>query len=117
MRRHSEAAVGDLSELLKVLRALRRGYDKGNANSLPAYADCALVAVASRPEGASMLELRTEFQLSHPRITRTCKALEREGLVHLSPDPADRRRTLVRLTSRGHGIVDDVLSAFRGRHR
>ena len=117
MRRHTEAAVDDLGELLKVLRALRRGYDKGNANALPAYSDCVLVAVAMRPEGVTMLQLRQEFGLSHPRITRTCLALEREGLVHLSPDPEDRRRTLVRVTARGHGVVDDVLSAFRGRRR
>jgi DNA-binding MarR family transcriptional regulator len=117
MRRHTEAAVDDLSDLQKVLRAFRRGYGKDNENALPAYSDSVLVAVASRAEGATMLELRTEFQLSHPRITRTCHALEREGLVQLAPDPADRRRTLVKLTQRGHAVIDDVLSAFRGRRR
>jgi MarR family protein len=117
MRRHTEAAVDELRDVLGILRALRRGFDKGNANALPVYADCVLVALAMHSDGTTMREIREDLHLWHSSVTRACYALEREGLVQLSRDPADRRRTLVKLTQRGHGLIDDVLSAFRGRRR
>lgn len=61
-----------------------------------------------------MRELRADYSLSHSSVTRTCHAMERAGLVQVVRDPSDRRRALVRLTPRGHRVIDEVLAAYRG---
>jgi DNA-binding MarR family transcriptional regulator len=115
MRRSApEATVDDLRALLRVLRAFRQDGQQGNANRLPPYADAVLVSLALHADGRAMRELRAEFKVSHTSIGRTCRALARRGLVRISADPADRRRTLVKLTALGSRVIDGVLAAFRG---
>jgi len=117
MRRSAfDATVDDLRGLLDITLAFRHGY-RGNANRLPVYADTILLAVAVRRDGTTMRELRTEYRLTHSSVTRTCQAMARAGLVRLGPDPADRRRKRIRLTRRGHRIIDDVRNAYRASRR
>lgn len=114
MRRSaSEATVGDLVTLLRIVRAFWPGA-RGNVNRLPIHTYAILLAVARQPEGSTMRELRTAFALSHSSVTRTCLAMARADLVQIGRAPEDRRRKFVRLTQRGHRIIDEVLAAFRG---
>ncbi len=90
MRRSSlEATVADLETVLGILRALRSGH-RANANRLPIH-NAILLAVAKRPEGTTMRELRSELTLSHSSVTRACLAMEGEGLVRISRAHTDRR--------------------------
>ncbi|MDH2413821.1 bifunctional helix-turn-helix transcriptional regulator/GNAT family N-acetyltransferase [Nocardioides sp. CER19] len=50
---------------------------------------------------ATTQELRERLGLDSGYLSRLLRALEADGLVEVSPDPADRRRRLVRLTSAG----------------
>jgi DNA-binding MarR family transcriptional regulator len=45
--------------------------------------------------------------------TRTCDKLVDAGLVTRSTDPADRRRGVLELTSRGEGLVSSLMEARR----
>ena len=77
-----------------------------------------MVFLRSQPdEAATMQTLREYFALGSSRTYRTCLALAREGLVHASPLPEDQRHTVVRLTAKGHRIIDDALAALRGKNR
>jgi hypothetical protein len=117
MRRSSlEATVDDLEAVLGIMRALRSGH-RGNANRLPIYMYTILLAVAKRPEGTTMRELRSELILSHSSVTRACLAMDGEGLVRISRARTDRRRKLVTLTQKGIQVIDDVLTALRGSRR
>jgi len=51
-------------------------------------------------------ELAADLGLSSSASTALVDRLEREGIAERYPHPSDRRRTLVRLTSRGHAIVE-----------
>lgn len=51
-------------------------------------------------------ELAADLGLSSGASTALVDRLEREGIAERYPHPHDRRRTLVRLTDRGHAIVD-----------
>ena len=114
MRRSaSKASVDDIRALLNITLAFRNGY-RGNANRLPPYADTILLAIGIHAEGTTMRDLRADYRLSHSSVTRTCFAMARAGLIQIGRAPADRRRKLVKLTQRGHGIIDDVLAAYRG---
>src|SRR3712207_6438591 len=51
-------------------------------------------------------ELAADLGLSSGASTALVDRLEREGIAERYPHPNDRRRTLVRLTSRGHAVVE-----------
>lgn len=51
-------------------------------------------------------ELAADLGLSSSASTALLDRLEREGIAERYPHPSDRRRTLVRLTSRGHAVVE-----------
>ena len=50
-------------------------------------------------------ELAADLGLSSSASTSLIDRLEREGIAERYPHPSDRRRTLVRLTDRGHAVV------------
>ena len=52
-------------------------------------------------EGAGVRELRTRLELDSGYLSRLLRALERQGLIEVAPDPADRRVRSTRLTSAG----------------
>ncbi|WP_247746535.1 MarR family winged helix-turn-helix transcriptional regulator [Streptomyces oryzae] len=58
-------------------------------------------------------ELATYFGVGKATISRQLHALERLGLVDRRPDPADRRASLVRLTTEGHERFTRVRDARR----
>ena len=50
-----------------------------------------------------------EVGLLHaPSVTRILKELELRCLIIRQPDPADRRRAVVELSSEGHALVEDI---------
>jgi DNA-binding MarR family transcriptional regulator len=51
-------------------------------------------------------ELAADLGLSSSASTALVDRLEREGIAERYPHPNDRRRTLVRLTSRGKAVVE-----------
>jgi DNA-binding MarR family transcriptional regulator len=51
-------------------------------------------------------ELAADLGLSSSASTALVDRLEREGIAERYPHPKDRRRTLVRLTPRGHEVVE-----------
>ncbi len=51
-------------------------------------------------------ELAADLGLSSSASTALVDRLEREGIAERYPHPNDRRRTLVRLTSRGDAVVE-----------
>ncbi len=50
-------------------------------------------------------ELASDLGLSSGASTALVDRLERQGIAERYPHPSDRRRTLVRLTARGEGVV------------
>jgi DNA-binding MarR family transcriptional regulator len=59
-------------------------------------------------------QLMSATMLSSGGMTKRLDRLTDAGLVERSPDPADRRGVLVRLTPKGKQLVDDVLEAHLG---
>jgi DNA-binding MarR family transcriptional regulator len=53
------------------------------------------------PDGAGVRELRDRLGLDSGYLTRLLRRLDDEGLVAVSPDPADRRRRVAALTDAG----------------
>lgn len=55
--------------------------------------------------------LFTELMLSSGAMTNRLDRLEQAGLIERTPDPADRRGTLVGLTPQGRELVDAAVAA------
>ena len=83
-----------------------------------------------RGGGSSVRELRERMDLDSGYLSRLLRQLEGEGLISVSPDPADARRRIVSLTQRGvvaqqdlddrsdalaHGLVDALSERQRVR--
>jgi len=56
-------------------------------------------------DGATARELRSRLGLDSGHLARQLRRLEDDGLVHVAPDPADRRRRTVRLSTRGRALL------------
>jgi DNA-binding MarR family transcriptional regulator/predicted GNAT family acetyltransferase len=54
-----------------------------------------------RADGTDVADLRQRLDLDTGLLSRLLRSLEREGLVQVVPDPADRRRRIARLTPAG----------------
>jgi DNA-binding MarR family transcriptional regulator/GNAT superfamily N-acetyltransferase len=54
-----------------------------------------------RPDGTDVAELRRRLDLDTGLLSRLLRSLEAEGLVEVTPDPADRRRRIASLTPAG----------------
>ncbi|MBM7515917.1 bifunctional helix-turn-helix transcriptional regulator/GNAT family N-acetyltransferase [Nocardioides nitrophenolicus] len=67
-----------------------------------------LLFEVGRAPGVSVRELRDRLDLDSGQLSRMLRRLEAEGLVATEPDPADRRRRVVRLTSAGDLAYDDL---------
>lgn len=67
--------------------------------------------LAAHEGGMRSSELAAHLHIAPRSATEVIDALEAKGLVQRSPDPTDRRATLVSLTSRGAELMDEVRRA------
>ena len=66
---------------------------------------------AGEPFTLSPTALSASMMLTSGGVTGRLDRLERAGLITRSPDPNDRRGTLVTLTPRGRQLIDDAVPA------
>ena len=50
-------------------------------------------------------------------LTAALKPLERRGLVEVSPDPADKRSRVLKLTDEGHKVLLSAMPVWEETHR
>ncbi|WP_026556182.1 MarR family winged helix-turn-helix transcriptional regulator [Arthrobacter sp. 35W] len=67
------------------------------------------------PSGLRVKDLAERLRIAPRSATEVVDQLEAKGLLARTPDPADRRATLVAATEAGRALFDDVGSARRGK--
>ena len=67
-------------------------------------------------EGVTQSEIARRLDLEQPTVANTLRRMERDGLVHLSPDPNNRRQVLIYLTDKGRAL-NGPLTAAGARHQ
>ncbi|MGA9113426.1 MAG: MarR family winged helix-turn-helix transcriptional regulator [Candidatus Dormiibacterota bacterium] len=90
----------DVERMVVALFTLNAGLDRARRQSPGAARLSVLQALLGR-EGAHPSDLAEALQVSPSLVTRHVQALEEEGLVAVSQDPADHRSCLVSLTPTG----------------
>ncbi len=71
----------------------------------------AIRILAGGANGMRSSELAAHLHIAARSATEVIDALEAKGLVARTPDPTDRRATLVTLTERGTDLMDAVRRA------
>lgn len=80
---------------MAVLQSTQRARSKGDASRL------ATLSVIAANSGCSPKAISEELSFHPSSITRLIQSLEREGHVHVTPDPEDGRSCRVELTPKG----------------
>jgi len=71
------------------------------------------IGVLQRHGGMRLSDLAEHLRIAPRSTTEVIDALQERGLAERSPDPDDRRATLVTLTADGRRLGEDVRSARR----
>jgi DNA-binding MarR family transcriptional regulator len=74
------------------------------------YAILAPLRRAGPPFALTPTELARQRMMTSGGMTAAIDRVERKGLVTRSPDPADRRGSLVQLTDGGRRLIDDAMA-------
>lgn|GEM_PF-183601 len=88
-----------------ILREVRRGM--GGPTTLPQFD--VLAQLDREPGGLTLSSLSHRLLVSAGNLTGIVARLERDGLVHRDGDPLDRRVFRVRLSSRGRGLLAELM--------
>jgi DNA-binding MarR family transcriptional regulator len=67
--------------------------------------------VLARHDGIRLSELSAHLRIAPRSTTEVVDGLETRGLIERSPDPEDRRATLVALTKEGARVIKAIQSA------
>lgn len=68
-----------------------------------------MATTTGQPDGINLVTLTEAALVTSGAITKRIDRLEKAGLVSRSPDPADRRGTLVKLTPTGRRVIDKAV--------
>ncbi|OMI41175.1 MarR family winged helix-turn-helix transcriptional regulator [Streptomyces sparsogenes] len=85
---------------------VRRVVDDRMTERGPSLARTKLLRVLAEQGRLRQSALAQRLDLAARTVTETVDALERDGLVARTPDPADRRAKLVSLTDEGSAALD-----------
>ncbi len=116
MKDLAEGEYRALARLRYVLRRLLRSSEQEarHLGLTPAQHQLLLaIRGLGRDAAPSISELAERLQQRHHSVVELVGRVEAGGLVIREPDPSDRRRHLVRLTTAGNA----VLAALSGAHR
>ena len=75
-----------------------------------------LLALYER-DGRTQAELCRAVQIEQATMANTLNRMERDDLIARTPDPDDRRRTLIHLTPKALGLESELVAAAREVNR
>jgi DNA-binding MarR family transcriptional regulator len=94
----------------RVSRGMRRWQDRVAPSSRAPLGPRHVAALQQLRGGAVTVgELASRLGLTLPTVSGVLADLDRAGFIDRRPDPADRRRTLVRIQAAQAGVVDQWL--------
>lgn len=98
--RDIRVAVGRLS------RQLRRIYGQGHAPGVPSFLELALLLRVERMGPCSAGALAAGERVTSQAVSAALAGLRRRGLVRVTTDPGDRRRSLVGISDAGRRTLE-----------
>lgn len=107
----SVGIIGRLARLRAVLDEEQEAVFAEHGITSPTFATLVTLVRINSPGGISQRRLANEMRLTPGTVSARVERLVADGLVTRSPDPADKRGSLVTLTDRGREMFDAVVPA------
>ena len=101
----------------RAARALARRFDDAFRPFGLTNGQFSLLMSLNRPVPPTIQATAALLAMDRTTLTAALKPLERRGLVHVSPDPKDKRSRLMRLTDAGRSVLKDAVPIWRETHR
>lgn len=103
--------VGRVLRLARYLESRRETQLGEYGLTVPDFDVLATMRRQAGDEAINIRELQRSMMLSSGGTTKRLDRLEAAGHIERLPDPNDRRGVLIRLTSEGLALIDDILPA------
>jgi DNA-binding MarR family transcriptional regulator len=100
----------------RAARALARRFDEALRPFGLTNGQFSLLMALNRPQPAPMQPVAQLLAMDRTTLTAALKPLQREGLVAVTTDPADRRGRLLALTPQGEALLASAVPVWRAVH-
>jgi len=100
----------------RAARALGRRFDEALRPVGLTNGQFSLLMSLNRPQPPAIAPVAQLLAMDRTTLTAALKPLQRDGLVEIEPDPADRRSRLLKLTDRGHALLARAMPIWRETH-
>lgn len=100
----------------RAARALARRFDEALRPFGLTNGQFSLLMSLNRPEPPPMGPVASLLAMDRTTLTAALKPLERRGLVEITPDPADRRSRILKLTREGRKLLARALPVWQQTH-
>jgi DNA-binding MarR family transcriptional regulator len=100
----------------RTARALARRFDEALRPVQLTNGQFSLLMSLNRPEPPAMGPVAALLAMDQTTLTAALKPLERRGLVDVTPNPADRRERLLRLTAEGRALLRQAVPIWEQNH-
>lgn len=100
----------------RAARSLARRFDKALKPLGMTNGQFSLLMALNRPEAVPRRAVAGLLAMDRSTLTAAIKPLERQKLVRVTPDPADRRSTRLQLTDKGRELLTRALPIWRDTH-
>ncbi len=109
--------IGRISRLARELELRLEPVYRAHGLEPGWYDVLATLRRAGPPYRLRPTEFATTLMLTSSGTTKRLDRLEQAGLIARTPDPGDRRGTLITLTDAGHALLDTVIEAHIANER
>jgi DNA-binding MarR family transcriptional regulator len=100
----------------RAARVLARRFDDALRPYALTNGQFSLLMSLNRPEPPPMGPVAALLAMDRTTLTAALKPLQRRGLVQITPDPADRRSRILKLTPRGRKLLAEALPVWKQTH-
>ncbi|TEA78934.1 MarR family winged helix-turn-helix transcriptional regulator [Allopusillimonas ginsengisoli] len=100
----------------RAARALARRFDDALRPVGLTNGQFSLLMSLNRPSPPAMMPTAQLLAMDRTTLTAALKPLERDGLLTIEADPADRRSRRLKLTEQGHSVLAAALPIWRRTH-
>jgi len=100
----------------RAARALARRFDDALRPHGLTNGQFSLLMSLNRPQPPPMGPVASLLAMDRTTLTAALKPLERRGLVQITPDPADRRSRILKLTASGRKLLAEALPVWKLTH-
>jgi len=100
----------------RAARALARRFDEALRPVGLTNGQFSLLMSLNRPQPPAIAPVAQLLAMDRTTLTAALKPLQRDGLVKIEPDPADRRNRLLKLTDQGHAVLARAMPIWRRTH-